>query len=105
MRNRDFRKKKDAKREIAYERVDQLLENARKIPEHADWYAGIVAKLRMAHKLRFGWEVKKHYCKRCKAYLGSGTSKTRIRNGKVSVICTRCGKKRELDLGKKKSVF
>lgn len=81
--------------EIAKERISILFEQAEKTKSKtlANRYVEMAKKISMKYKIRIPLELRRRFCKHCKAYLVPGKNLTvRTQNGKVVYTCLDCGK-------------
>jgi len=96
-------------RQIARERIQILLEQARKIsksdPKLAAKYIKTARRIAMAAKIRLPLEFRRQICKNCNALLVHGSNcRVRIkqkRESHVVVTCLNCGYQTRILLGKK----
>lgn len=96
------RRDKGAERDIARERVARLVALADAAAlggrrDRADRYVGLAWRIKTTYQLR-GSGVEGRICRACHAYLGPGSSRVRIRDGRRSVTCLSCGAVRRMPL-------
>jgi ribonuclease P protein subunit RPR2 len=90
-------KKQQAKKELAQERIEILLDAAlrERDRELAERQAGLAKKIAMRHRVRMPYRLRQLFCKRCKAFIVPGRD-ARVRVGRsstkaVRIACLRCG--------------
>lgn len=98
---------KDEMKSIAMQRIRKLFELAEKNfnekPERSRRYVEIARKIAMRHNIRFDYEIKKKFCKKCGAFLLVGkNAKIRISNNIAKVTCLECGLTRKISLKREK---
>jgi len=97
------RRNKSEERDIAEARIGRLLSLAREAakaePGRADRYAGLALRVAQRYQTGLPAAAKREACRKCGAYRTSATSRTRLRAGRVSVTCLRCGTVRRRPLG------
>ncbi|MEW5839379.1 RNase P subunit [Nitrososphaera sp.] len=91
------RKKQQAVKEIARERIEILLASAlqERDLELAEKQAGLAKKIAMRHRVRLPYRLRQLFCKKCKAFIVPGRD-SRVRTGRsrtraVRITCARCG--------------
>lgn len=89
------RRDKSAERDVARERVARLVELADTAAfagkrERADRYVELAWRIKTTYQLRRS-AVDARICRACHRYLGPGTSRVRIRDGRRAVTCLACG--------------
>ncbi|MGB9709221.1 MAG: ribonuclease P protein component 4 [Infirmifilum sp.] len=94
-------------KDLAFERIERLLEFAEKIhsiePELADRYGSLAMAIARKARLRYPDFLKSRVCRKCGAFLVPGvTMRVRVKNrGKmkyISVTCLKCGYTRRYPL-------
>lgn len=88
---------KQKQKQIAFERIEVLLEEARKISKTnmdlANRYLSLARKLSMKYKVKIPKKDKKLFCKGCYKYLLPGkTLRARMKNKKLIYYCTNCSR-------------
>jgi ribonuclease P protein subunit RPR2 len=93
------RKKPDYQVKIAKERIEKLMELARKEfeqrPERSERYVGLAKKIGMRYTVRLPRDMKREFCKSCNVLLVPGrTSQVRIDSRKRAIIikCKKCNR-------------
>lgn len=94
-------RKRDIVRRIALERIYRLFElaekNMEKHPERSKRYIELALKIGKRCKVSIPSELKRHFCKKCGAFLKAGVnSKMRIAKHIVKVTCLNCGYTRKI---------
>ncbi len=91
-----MRRKEKAKiKEIAFERIKILFEEAKKAKSQklADRYVELARRIAMKARLRMPREFKRRFCKHCHSYFVLGKNiRIRLRGKKVIYYCLRCKK-------------
>ena len=88
-------KKPSLHRKIALDRIKQLFSEAAVKFKYdkllADRYVYMARKLSMKYKTKIPADLKKRYCKHCKAFLvPGGNCRVRVSNGKLVYLCLEC---------------
>ena len=88
-------KKLSSHKKIALDRIKQLFNEAatkfKSDKSLANRYVFIARKLSMKYKTKIPSDLKKRYCKHCKAFLmPSKNCRVRISNGKLVYLCLEC---------------
>lgn len=89
------RRDKAAERDVARDRVARLVERADAAAlaghrERADRYVELAWRIKTTYQLRRSG-VEPRLCRKCHRYLGPGTSRVRIRDGRRAITCLACG--------------
>lgn len=89
------RRDKGAEREIARDRVARLVERADAAAlagqgARADRYVELAWRIKTTYQLRRSG-VESRLCRRCHKYLGPGTARVRLREGRRVTTCLACG--------------
>jgi ribonuclease P protein subunit RPR2 len=93
---RSYRAAKSTVRQVAHERIEYLLGQARIMltvrPELSKRYVQLARKISTRTKVRLEPSQKQNMCKKCGSFLVPGlNARVRLRPGKVRVItCTSC---------------
>jgi len=100
---------KESHKMIAVERIERLLSLAeRKLGENQDLarrYVELAWKLKLRYRVRLSPELKRKFCRKCKILWKPGVScRVRIRSGRVTIICLRCGHITRIPLRPKKNL-
>jgi ribonuclease P protein subunit RPR2 len=97
LKSLDAMKKRQQLRDLASERVQILVEHARKETnrELSDRHARVGKEIAMHFRLRLPYEIRQLYCKKCKRLIVPGRS-SRVRLGRsntkaVRITCLNCG--------------
>ncbi|MEZ0345058.1 MAG: ribonuclease P [Infirmifilum sp.] len=102
-------RRRDELKDLAYERIERLLEFAAKVyveePGLADRYGEIAMAIARKARIRYPETLKARVCRRCGAFLVPGeTMRVRVkRRGEmkyVAVTCLKCGYTRRYPLGR-----
>lgn len=100
---------KSQQQDIAKERINILFHEAEKIFSKnktlANRYVTLARKIAMKTKTKLPSLLKRRFCKHCYSYLQPGVnSRTRTRNGKVTISCLDCKKFMRIEINKKKQI-
>lgn len=92
-----YKKKPKLHREIAKERIAELIKQAelmfKKDSKLSDRYVELARKISMKYKVRIPRELKRKFCKHCYKYLmPSVNSRVRLTQRKVVYYCYNCKK-------------
>jgi len=84
-------------RQIARERVRQLIEFAKKISskniKRSDHYIKLARKIAMKARIRIAPDLKRNFCKHCYCFLKQGVNcRVRLKDNKVIYYCFKCKK-------------
>ena len=102
-KQRTFRKNKFKYKEIAGQRISQLVneaeDNYSKHPERSHRYAELAHKLKLKYKVKLTPEIKRRLCKKCHKFMVPGKNcRIRIHNSRLIYTCGECGNIRRFDL-------
>jgi ribonuclease P protein subunit RPR2 len=94
-KKKDNRSKKKSFQKTAQTRINELFDEAEKLfelkPEYANNCVELARKISLRYKVPFSKEQKLRFCKNCKSYLlPSKTSRLRVSEGKIKVLCLKC---------------
>ncbi|MCX8189678.1 MAG: ribonuclease P [Candidatus Diapherotrites archaeon] len=100
---------KDEMKSVALQRIRKLFElaeaNFDERPELSKRYVWIARKIAMRHNVRFDFEIRKKFCKKCGAFLSVGkNAKVRVGGGIAKLSCIECGFVRKICLKRKQKV-
>lgn len=90
------RRNKGEEKQTARRRIDRLLTAARSEalgPDRdlADRHAGLALRVARRHQTGLRPDQKAQVCRRCGAYRTHDSSRVRLRAGKITTTCLRCG--------------
>ena len=89
---------KQAKKKIALERIDVLINsaisNARSNPDLAQRQASLARRISTHHRIKMPYELRINFCKKCKNFIAPGIN-SRIRLGRtrlksIRITCNFC---------------
>ena len=82
---------------IALERINYLLEQAKKNEEFEDRYSSLAFKIATKYRVRLSKEQKLLICKKCQGFLRPGRSlRVRRNKGVTSYTCLKCNDTRRV---------
>ena len=89
------RKKQDAQKAIAKERIETLFAQAEEMfaqhPDLSKRYVVLARKIAEKYRIHFTKEQKQHFCKQCNAYLRQGANaRVRLQHGTRVIRCLEC---------------
>ncbi len=84
------------KRKIARERVEYLLNLARKTGRKR--YVELAWRIKLRYRVKLPRELKYSFCRKCRSL----SIKVRVRRGRISYICSSCGHVRRIPIGKER---
>ncbi|MCX6654261.1 MAG: ribonuclease P [Candidatus Bathyarchaeota archaeon] len=100
----------DDARRIATERIKILFTLAERFhipyPERAQRYSELARRIASRNRVHLPRELRRRVCPGCKSYMGSTSSRTRIRQTRephVTITCLRCGYVTRIPLRSKKT--
>ncbi|MDY0266181.1 MAG: ribonuclease P protein component 4 [Methanimicrococcus sp.] len=96
MKHRNWKKKKDATKRIAEERIEILLSLAEQTfktdPEQSKRYIILAEAIGMRQNIRLNREQKRKYCKQCHTFRVPGKNcHIRLKNSVILTTCHVCG--------------
>jgi len=102
-KQRIFNKNKSKYSNIAKERIDILLNEAKKNfnkhPERSHRYAELAHKLKLKYKVKLTPDIKRRLCKNCHKFMVPGRNcRVRIHSSRLIYTCGECGTVRRFGL-------
>ncbi len=102
-KQRMFRSNKFKYKEVAKQRISQLVNEAdsnySKHPERSHRYAELANKIKIKYNVKLTPEIKRRLCKKCHKFMVPGKNcRIRIHNSRLIYTCAECGSVRRFDL-------